>query len=364
MLIRENVPLAPLTTLGVGGPARYFAEAATEADVLESVKFARLRRLPLFVLGGGSNLVVADAGFAGLVLKIGIPGITQFTPSHGEMVFIVGAGCDWDMFVAETVEANCAGLECLSGIPGTVGGTPVQNVGAYGQDVCQTITEVRALDLVALAVVTLTNADCGFAYRSSIFNTTERGRYIVLQVAFSLRPNGIANIRYADLEKHFAGQSSEPTLQEVRAAVREIRHRKAMLIVPGEDDARSAGSFFKNPIVPQGLFEEITARLASHPSTLMSYPAANGAQKVPAAWLVEHAGFSKGYTKGRAGISSKHALAIVNRGGATAAEILALKEEIQARVLDKFGIQLQPEPVFVGFETGITLPESPSPCRT
>ncbi len=350
MLIRENVSLAPLTTLGVGGPARYFAEATTEAEVIEAVKFARARRLPLFVLGGGSNLVVADAGFAGLVLKIGVAGVSHFTPPYGDMIFIAGAGCDWDAFVAQTVEANCAGLECLSGIPGSVGGTPVQNVGAYGQDVSETITEVRALDLASLEIVTLSNPDCGFAYRTSVFNTTQRGGYIILQVAFALRQSGKPSIRYADLVKHFSSRQSEPTLQEVRDAVREIRHRKAMLIVPGEEDARSAGSFFKNPVVPQAVFEELAARLASEGLALPSYAAADGSRKIPAAWLVEHAGFARGYAKGRAGVSHKHALAIVNRGGATAAEILALKDEIQVRVLKKFGIQLQSEPVLVGFD--------------
>jgi len=349
MDIRENVPLASLTTLGVGGPARYFVEATTEAEVIETVEFARARRLPLFVLGGGSNLVVADAGFDGLVLKIGIAGVSHFTPPNGGMTFIAGAGCDWDTFVAQTVEANCAGLECLSGIPGTVGGTPVQNVGAYGQDVSETIIEVRALDLESREIVTLSNAECRFAYRSSLFNTTHRGCYIVLQVAFSLRPNGKPAIRYADLEKQFAGRSGEPTLQEVRNAVREIRHRKAMLIVPGEEDARSAGSFFKNPVVPQAFFEELSNRLSSEGSQLPSYLAPDSCRKIPAAWLVEHAGFAKGYAKGRAGISRKHALAIVNRGGATAAEIIALKDEIQIHVQEKFGVELQPEPVFVGF---------------
>ena len=180
MLIRENVPLAPFTTLGVGGPARYLAEARSEAEVIEAVEFARTRHLPLFVLGGGSNLVVADAGFFGLVLKIGIANVSRFTAPHGGVVFNAGAGMDWDTLVAQTVEANCAGLECLSGIPGTVGGTPVQNVGAYGQEVSETIREVRVLDLRSMEIRTLSNAECGFAYRSSIFNTTERDRYIIL----------------------------------------------------------------------------------------------------------------------------------------------------------------------------------------
>jgi UDP-N-acetylmuramate dehydrogenase len=344
MLIREQVPLAPLTTLDVGGPARFFAEAHCEAEVIEAVEFARARQLPMFVLGGGSNLVVADAGFSGLVLKVGIDEVSQ-SAAGDRVLFTAGAGCDWDSLVAQAVEANCAGLECLSGIPGTVGGTPIQNVGAYGQEVSQTIAEVRALDLDAMRVVTLDHRDCGFAYRASIFNTTARGRYIVLSVSFALRAGGKPTLRYPDLQGFFAAQTTEPTMAEVRNAVREIRHRKAMLIVAGEEDARSAGSFFKNPILPQTFVDE----LASRGWQLPTYPARDGFRKVSAAWLVEHAGFAKGYTRGSAGISRKHALAIVNRGGATAAEIIALKDEIQARVFAEFGIQLEPEPVFVGF---------------
>ena len=195
--------------------------------------------------------------------------------------------------------------------------------------------------------------ECGFSYRSSIFNTTERGRYIILEVSFALREGAKPSIAYADLQKFFGGRAGEPALAEVRAAVREIRHRKAMLIVPGDDDARSAGSFFKNPMVPQAFFEELAKRLKSRGLQLPSYPAADGFRKLPAAWLVEQAGFAKGYTKGAAGISRKHALAIINRGGATAAEIIVLKDDIQARVFGEFGIELMPEPVFVGFGSAI-----------
>jgi UDP-N-acetylmuramate dehydrogenase len=349
MLIREQEPLAPLTTLGVGGPARYFVEARSEAEVIAAVEFARSRQLPLFVMGSGSNLVVADAGFPGVVLKIGITGLSHAATSGEIVLFTAGAGMDWDALVARTVEANCAGLECLSGIPGTVGGTPVQNVGAYGQDVSETIRQVRALDLRSMETKALPKPDCGFAYRSSIFNTAERDRYVILQVSFALREAAKPSIGYADLQKFFAGHTGEPTLPEVRAAVREIRHRKAMLIVPGDDDARSAGSFFKNPVVPQLFFEELSTRLTSRGLQLPSYPAADGFRKLPAGWLVEHAGLAKGYSRGAAGISRKHALAIINRSGATAAEIVALKDEIQSRVHDAFGIQLVPEPVFVGF---------------
>ncbi len=345
MIIREHVLLAPLTTLGVGGPARYFAEPTTEAEIVEAVEFARSQRVPLFVLGGGSNLVVSDAGFAGLVLKIGIAKVTL-----RDSTFTAGAGCDWDALVAQTVDLGYAGMECLSGIPGTVGGTPVQNVGAYGQDVSETIVDVRALDRQSLEIKTLINDECGFAYRSSIFNTSERGRYVILRVSFALRPGGEPCIRYADLEKHFTRHSGTPTLSEVRDAVHEIRHSKAMLIVPGEEDARSAGSFFKNPIVSQAFFDELSSRLSSEGLPLPSYPAGDGHRKLSAAWLVEHAGFAKGYTRGAAGISHKHALALVNRGGATAADILALRDEVQGRVFDKFGIKLESEPVMVGFD--------------
>ncbi len=349
MLIREYVALAPFTTLGVGGAARYFAEAASEAEIIEAIEFTRSRRLPLFVLGGGSNLLVADAGFSGLVLKVAIGGVSSFTAPQDSVLFIAGAGVDWDSLVAQSVDADCAGLECLSGIPGTVGGTPVQNVGAYGQEVSETIREVRALDRRSLQIRIFSNAECGFSYRSSIFNTTERNCYIILQVSFALRQGGKPNIRYADLQKFFAERAGDPTLAEVRATVREIRHSKAMLIVSGDEDARSAGSFFKNLIVPQSFFEEFSARLESRGLQLPSYPASDGFRKLPAAWLVEHAGFGKGYSRGAAGISRRHALAIVNRGGATAADIVALKDEIQSRVLNEFGIELQPEPVFVGF---------------
>ena len=349
MLIQEQIALARLTTLGVGGPARYFAEAAGESDVIEAVQFARLRNLPLFVLGGGSNLLVADAGFSGLVLKMGIGGVETSTDPHGQVRFTAGAGVDWDTMVAETVAARCAGLECLSGIPGTVGGTPVQNVGAYGQEVSQTIHEVKVLDIQTLQVRTLSNGDCGFAYRSSIFNTTERDRYIILQVSFAVQQGGEPCLSYGDLQRFFAGHQGTPTLSEVRSAVREIRLRKAMLIVPGDEDARSAGSFFKNPVIAEDLFERLSEEIQSRGLELPSYPAGDGFRKLPAAWLVEHAGFPKGYTKGAAGISRRHALAIVNHGGATAADILALANEIKAGVLSEFGIELQPEPVFVGF---------------
>jgi UDP-N-acetylmuramate dehydrogenase len=346
MQIIENVPLAPMTTLKVGGAARYFVSAVTAADVRQAVDWAKSRRLPLFVLGGGSNLVIADTGFPGLVLHIGIGGVERLS-QNGQQVFEAGAGVAWDALVAQAVAAKCAGLECMSGIPGTVGGTPVQNVGAYGQEVSETITEVQVLDLRDGQLRSLCNEACGFAYRSSIFNTGERGRYIILKVAYALEAGGEPAIRYRDLQAYFAAAKTRPTLADVREAVRKIRLSKAMLIVEGDEDSRSAGSFFKNPVLDAA---EYTRVAASAGETLPSYPAPGGHCKIPAAWLVENAGFHKGYTRGHVGISRKHALAIVNRGGATAAEVIALQNEIRRAVEEKFGVALVPEPVFVGFE--------------
>ena len=347
MIVREHVPLAPLTTLGVGGPARFFVQAHAEADVREAVRWARDQGLSLFVLGGGSNLLVADAGFNGVVLKIALLG-TERVDEGRCAIFTVAAGEDWDTFVARTVENNCAGIECLSGIPGSVGGTPMQNVGAYGQEVSETIRSVEVFDRQGLEKKFFSNEECGFAYRASRFNTAERDRYIILRATYGLRPGGKPAIRYADLEKVFADLAS-PSLSQVRGAVREIRRSKAMLIVPGDDDSRSAGSFFKNPVVPLQQFEELDSRLRSRGLGLANFPAENGFRKLSAAWLVEHAGFAKGYSLGAAGISRRHTLAIVNRGAATAAEIVALTDEIQARVRDEFGITLLPEPVFLRF---------------
>ena len=345
MRIQQQVPLAPLTTFQVGGPARYFVEARSEEDVRAAVTEAKTRGWSLFVLGGGSNLVVSDAGWPGLVLKIALTGISEQRDGP-RMRFEVAAGEDWDSFVAHVVARDCAGIECLSGIPGTVGGTPVQNVGAYGQEVSDTIVSVRALDTSTGKICELQNADSGFAYRTSIFNARERGRYIVLQVTFELIFGGAVRLEYADLKHHFAGRSNAPTLAETRDAVRAIRLSKAMLIVPGDDDCRSAGSFFKNPVLTREVFEQLHAQSTAIPH----FPARDGRVKVAAAWLVEHAGFPKGLARGAVGISRKHALAIVNRGGATATDIINLKNEIQQRVRDQFGIELQPEPVFIGFD--------------
>ena len=348
MQFAEYVPLGPRTTLGVGGPSRWYAEAHSEEELQNAVAWAAECRLPLFILGGGSNLVISDNGWAGLTLRIAIPGVERYS-ENGREVFRSGAGENWDTLVKRTVDANCAGVECLSGIPGSVGGTPVQNVGAYGQDVSETLIRVRALELETGTFHDFSNAECGFAYRTSRFNTTDRNKFVITSATLSLTPNGEPKIEYADLKKHFAGRAAKPTLHETRDAVRSIRHSKAMMIVEGDEDCRSAGSFFKNPVVELKTYDRIAAQVETKGLVPPRYPASEGRVKMAAAWLVEQSGLSKGFVLGRAAISRRHALAIVNRGGATAAEVIALKDRIQQQVRDSFGIELQPEPVFVGF---------------
>jgi UDP-N-acetylmuramate dehydrogenase len=344
MKIQENVTLAPFTTFGIGGPAQWFVEAASEAEIVDALTWARERSLPLFVLGGGSNLLVSDAGFSGLVLRVALKGVDS-AEDAGSCLYRVAAGEDWDGLVERAVKDDCAGIECLAGIPGTVGGTPVQNVGAYGQEVSETIEQVRVLDLETLSFREMPADDCRFAYRSSIFNSTAKGRFLVVRVDYRLTPGDAPNLRYADLQKAFPA-GSKPSLAQVAAEVRKIRRSKGMLLVDGDEDCRSAGSFFKNPIVSREDFAEISAHLGQEPP---HYPAGTGQVKLPAAWLIEKAGFAKGFSLGRASISSRHTLALVNRGGATAAELLTLRDTIAAEVEKNFGIALQMEPVLVGF---------------
>jgi len=349
--IQQNIPLAPMTTLHVGGPARYFVDAQTETEVRDALDYAAQRRLPLFVLGGGSNLLVADEGWPGLVLKISLLGV-EFEFEKDNTLFYAGAGEGWDDLVAMTVSKNCGGIECMSGIPGTVGGTPVQNVGAYGQEVSQTIVKVRALDIVSGTSGEFTNEECAFAYRTSMFNSTQRGKYIVLEVGYRLKQKGEPVLEYADLKKFFENMKGKPGLQDVRDAVRKIRQSKAMLIVPGDEDCRSAGSFFKNPLVSAAEADRIQAlaQRLSPDKAMPRYPGEDGQVKLSAAWLVERAGFARGHALGPVGISRKHTLAIVNRGGATAKDVISLKDEVQKKVFDVWGVRLHPEPVFVGFD--------------
>ena len=349
MYLEENKALAPFTTLGIGGPARWFVEAGTEDDIAEAAVWAREKRVPLFVLGGGSNLLVADSGFQGMVLQVGLRGIERQARKE-VVVYRVAAGESWDRFVQRTVEDDSAGLECLTGIPGTVGGTPVQNVGAYGQEVAHSIACVRAYDLDEDRFVEFSATECAFAYRRSRFNTVDHGRYVVTRVDYQLIPGGAPALHYADLQREFAGRP-KPSLVEVAEAVRRIRRSKGMLLVDGDPDCRSAGSFFKNPVVGKGQLLQVSAIAGNEaPSFPVGKQVGSDRVKLPAAWLIEHTGFTKGLVRGAAGISSRHTLALINRGGATAAEILALADEIAAAVQARFGIQLEKEPVLLGFE--------------
>lgn len=350
MYVEENKPLAPFTSFGVGGPARWFIEASSEEDIAAAVTWAQEKSVPLFVLGGGSNLLVADRGFKGLVLRVGLKGVERRDQAH-EIVYRVGAGEDWDPFVQRTVDDDCAGLECLAGIPGTVGGTPVQNVGAYGQEVADSIERVRIYDLQRGLIVEYPAQECGFAYRYSRFNTVDAGRYVVTRVDYRLSPGGEPKLSYADLQREFLGRST-PRLAEVAEAVRRIRRSKGMLLVQGDPDSRSAGSFFKNPVVGRELLSQLAQVAGREPPWFDPGPGAQvGCAKIPAAWLIEQAGFAKGFVQGRTGISSRHTLALINRGGAKATEILELANEIASRVEVRFGVRLEKEPVLLGFDS-------------
>ena len=351
MHVLENKPLAPLTTFHIGGPARWFVDAQTESEIVEAADWAHSHGVALFVLGGGSNLLVSDAGFDGLVLHIGLQGISvEESPDHpSQRVYRAAAGEDWDRFVERAVQDGCAGVECLAGIPGTVGGTPVQNVGAYGQEAASTIDRVRAYDLREHAFVELSAAECGFSYRHSRFNSADRGRFIVTRVDFRLTPGGAPALRYADLQRAFEAQrrdGAEPTLAEVAAEVRRIRQSKGMLLIDGDPDCRSAGSFFKNPIVSEDHAQQIAAAAGKEPPR---FSAGLGLVKVPAAWLIEQSGFAKGYQHGAAGISTRHTLALIDRRSAGASDILALAAEIRSSVEARFAVTLEMEPVLVGF---------------
>ena len=350
--VRENVPLGPLTTLGVGGPARWFTTATDEAQVAAAVAFAHARSLPIFVLGGGSNLLVSDNGFAGLVLHIALEGIQVGEPAaDGRVLITAAAGENWDKLVQFTVDRDLQGMECLAGIPGTVGGTPVQNVGAYGQEVSQAFHSARCLDRRTGAYKVLGRDEIGFAYRTSLLNTTERDCFIVVSVTFALMPSSTPgsrpNLSYADLKRVFP-EPLQPTLAEVAEAVRAIRRGKGMVLDAGDPDSRSAGSFFRNPIVPAEVLRHVASVTGLAEDKVPHWLAGDGCIKLPAAWLLERAGFVRGTVLGAAGISSKHTLALINRGGATERDVAALRERIVDRVQERFGIRLEQEPVNVG----------------
>jgi UDP-N-acetylmuramate dehydrogenase len=378
--VRAHVPMSRYTTLKLGGPAQRFVDAATGPAIVAAVRAADQRGDPLLVLGGGSNLVVADAGFPGTVVRISNQGLdvttdVAVTPAgaggarasaDGDTVMVtVAAGENWDTVAAWSADEGLAGLECLAGIPGLAGATPIQNVGAYGQEVAETITTVRVYDRTRGKTTELANADCAFGYRTSAFKrelhqgSAVTGRFVVLAVTFALQRSRVSEpVRYRELAGVLGiAEGERAPLADVRAAVLELRRGKGMVLDDNDPDTRSAGSFFTNPVLDPAQF----ARLAQSAAALLGpgvaiprFPAQAGCVKVPAAWLIENAGFTKGYQRARsaagagARISAKHTLALVNPGGATAASLIELAREIRDAVRKRFGVELTPEPVLVG----------------
>ncbi len=327
--------LAELTTLRLGGPARRIVEARSEAELVAAIREAEP---PVLVLAGGSNLVIADEGVSGTVVRV----LTRGVERDGDRLR-VAAGEPWDDLVADCVAEGLQGFECLSGIPGSVGATPIQNVGAYGQEVAETVETVRVLDRETDRVVDMPAADCGFRYRGSVFKY--RDRRIVLAVTFRMRRDPVSGpLRYAELARALdVPVGGSAPLAQVRAATLALRRRKGMVIDPADPDSVSAGSFFTNPILEPDAWR----RLGDDPP---GWPEPDGRIKTSAAWLIERSGYHRGYGDGRVGISTKHTLALVNRGGATTAELMALAREIAAGVQKRFGVRLVPEPVLVGHE--------------
>jgi UDP-N-acetylmuramate dehydrogenase len=372
----EQVPLARYTTLRLGGPARRLVEAGTQAEIIAQVQAADARDEPLLVLGGGSNLVIADDGFPGTVVRVTARGNGPATGAAGQrqpgdaLSVTVPAGENWDTVVAWAVAEGLAGIECLSGIPGLVGATPIQNVGAYGQEVAETVTSVRVYDRTLATVTEVPATDCGFGYRTSDFKRQAQaaaatgrggptGRSVVLAVTFRLQRSPLSRpIRYRELARVLGvTEGASAPLAEVRAAVLDLRRAKGMVLDPGDPDTRSAGSFFVNPVLTKARFaalEEAAARNLGENVVIPQFPAADGDVKVPAAWLIEKAGFRKGYMgateSNGAGprISSKHTLALVNPGGATAASLVGLARDVRDGVRRTFGVDLHPEPTLVG----------------
>lgn len=346
----EQVNLAGYTTLRLGGPARRFVEATTGDELIDAVRKADDAGEDVLVLGGGSNLVVADAGFPGTVVHVATRGVAVTPGEPGRVLVRAQAGEEWEPFVARCVGEGLAGIECLSGIPGRLGATPIQNVGAYGQDVGETIASVRAYDRERGEIVTLDRDACRFGYRGSAFKGSSR--HIVLEVTFALELADLSRpVRYAELARTLGVETGERVpLKDAREAVLTLRARKGMVLDPADPDSVSAGSFFRNPLLTPTAFARLERRLGhrGHGTGPPRLPLPDGRVKTSAAWLVERAGFGRGYGSGRVGISSKHALALVNRGGASSRELLALARAIAAGVQTEFSVELVPEPVLVG----------------
>lgn len=353
-LVREHVELAPLTTMRLGGPARYFAECKTNDDVTSALAFGREHGLPVHILGGGSNSIFLDEGFSGLVLAVRMRGVTF----QADGVIEAAAGEPWDPLVAKTISRGLAGFECLSGIPGLVGATPIQNVGAYGQEVAEVIETVTVIDRADGHERTLSNTECNFTYRTSRFKQADAGKYIITSVRYRLRPDGVPTLRYPQLREVLGAEgaleSGMSGLAAVREAVLELRRAKSMVIDDADPNTRSCGSFFVNPVVPKAQAEKLQQQYSDMPTfTGEETPHGTAAAgwtgshiKIPAAWLIERAGFMKGLQRGGVGISSRHPLALVNKSGTTK-ELLSLAADIHTAVHEQFSIELEQEPVVV-----------------
>lgn len=326
----ENIALAPLTTIRLGGQAKYLAHCSSVEVLREALAWAKEKNLRWHVLGGGSNTVFLDKGFDGLVIKIELKGIEWGEDGRVN----VSAGENWDPFVAECVQRDLAGVECLSGIPGSVGGTPIQNVAAYGQQVSAVIVAVRTLEVESLEEKVFQRAECDFGHRASRFKYEDAGKYIVTEVLFQLTPHGEPTVNYQQVREALQNVD-RPTLHDVREAVLGLRKKKSMVLDPNDPNTRSCGSFFENP-----LLEEVL-----NAASVVTFDE-NGQTRVPSAWLIEQAGFPKGFRRGGVGVSANHNLALVNYGGTTK-ELLALASEIQVKVKEKFGVELKREPVVI-----------------
>jgi UDP-N-acetylmuramate dehydrogenase len=354
LVISDQLPLAAHTTLELGGPAQHFARIQNRATLLEALHWAQARALPVTLLGGGSNVVVSDRGVSGLVLQLRTRGVAL--AHDGEhMAVTAEAGEDWDDLVRLCVDENLAGIECLSGIPGRVGATPIQNVGAYGQEISGCLRAVEVLDRRTLQSSWVGNDACQFGYRSSCFKRAPE-RFVVLAVRFALLRGGAATLRYAELARALAAHGGgTPSLSEVRAGVLQLRRAKSMLIEAEDENRRSVGSFFLNPIVSVAQAEAIAARartlgcLAAG-EEMPRYAQADGTLKLSAAWLIERAGTVKGERHGAVGVSSRHTLALVHHGGGSSAELIALAGVVRERTRGCFGVELEAEPVMLGFE--------------
>jgi UDP-N-acetylmuramate dehydrogenase len=343
--IQHDVLLAPFTTLGLGGSAKHFVRVDDESALTGALQWARDEGVVCAILGGGSNLIVPDEGYDGLVIHMGITNLAFYAGG----VIDAGAGVPWEDVVDGAVSRRWAGLECLTGIPGSTGATPIQNVGAYGQEVAEVVTAVRVLRRDTLTFDELGPEACAFAYRDSLFKREPAG-FIVCGVRFALRPSGKGTVRYAELQRSVG---ADATLAEIRGAVLSLRRRKSMVIDPDDPNRRSAGSFFLNPIVSEAdaqrvVEEAVRDQRVSTPDEVPRYPAANGQVKLAAGWLIEKAGVAKGTRRGAIGVSTSHALALVHHGGGTTAELLAFADEIRARVRDRFGVELEREPRLLG----------------